>query len=76
MKDAIPCTLRCVHPPKEGRVAIAFNKDDSDEVYRLTIPEDQVNALIEMLRNTTLNMTSLQGLPVDRSHQDQCHLKG
>ncbi len=52
MKDAVPCTLRCVHPPGNGRVALAFNKDGSDEVFRLTTPEEQTNLLAEMLQQT------------------------
>ncbi len=52
MKDAIACTLRCVHPPRNGRVALAFNEEGSDKVFRMTIPEDQAATLSRCLRTS------------------------
>lgn len=45
MKEAIPCTVRYVHPPGGGYVALTFDQEGSDEVIRLTIPEDQAVVL-------------------------------
>lgn len=71
MKDAIACTLRCVHPPRNGRVALAFNEEGSDKVFRMTIPEDQAATLSEMLKNEPLSKTILECSPATQTHQDQ-----
>lgn len=71
MKNTISCTLRCVYPPHDGRVALAFNEVGTDKVYRLSIPEDQALLLSEMLKNEPLSNAILQCNPADLVHQDQ-----
>ncbi len=77
MKNSVDCTVRCVqHSLDNKRVALAFNKDDSEEVIRVNIPQHQVAILMEMLKNKPLSTAILQYQPEDPDHQDPPHLSG